>query len=132
MELLKAFASLNRRTYAGWDVVDIEWDGPTLTPRFRSRFSRHLAASVDLEQRLMDPDWHTEAFVFHYELGIHYGYPECCVLQFAHESTCLRPLMERRLGFTDYVPCDDCLETYLAAYIADAEDHLVPQAPVEP
>src|SRR5690349_5328076 len=112
MPILAALESLNRRTYAGWDLTEIEWEGPSLAPFFRSRFTRHLAAR-DPEERLLDPDWHLEAFVFHFLLGRHYGYPECCVLQFSCEASTVRPLGERRLGFGDYVPCDACMERYL-------------------
>lgn len=129
---MDALESLARRTYAGWEAVEVQWDGPSLPPTFRRRFARHLAAR-EPEERMSDPDWHREAFLFHMLLGSHYGYPPCCVLQFACEASVVRPLGERRLGFLDYVPCDACLERYLDEYhrLPDGGT-LVPQTQVEP
>lgn len=132
LPFLDALGSLNRRIYAGWEATEIEWEGPTLPSMFRSLFTRHLAAR-DPEERMTDPEWHRESFLFHYLLGIHYGYPKCCVLQFSCEATTVRPLGERRLGFVDYVPCDSCMERYLVDYHRDDDGgDLVPHQMVEP
>lgn len=134
MPILDALSSLNRRIYEGWQEVAIEWEGPSLSPMFRNLFTRHLKPQ-DPEERFTDPDWHRESFLFHYLLGLHYGYPECCVRQFSCEATTVRPLGERRLGFVDYVPCDACLETYLHEYVVGTNDGghgQVPQQLIEP
>lgn len=132
MNLLAALSSLNRRRYDGWALLQVDWEGPSLPSLFRRLFVRHLAGR-DLEEALGDPDWHREAFLFHFGLGLHYGYPECCVLQFSCEATTLRPLGERRLGFQDYVPCEACMDRYLEEYLRLPDGgHAVPQQLVEP
>ncbi|MHB8633625.1 MAG: hypothetical protein ACYDBQ_06630 [Thermoplasmatota archaeon] len=132
MPLLDALASLNRRVYAEWDTVTVDWEGPSLPSAFRRLFSRHLAYR-DFEERMLDPDWHRESFLFHLLLGLHYGYPACCVMQFSSEATTVRPLGERRVGFLDYVPCDTCLEGYLEGYHrTDGGGSEVPHQLVEP
>ena len=113
--------ALNERLYAPFAERGIEWEGRQVPEGFGPRV-RRLRRAGGVERRVFDRDAITESFLYHFALGLHYGYPECCVLQYACEVPVLSPL-QLRGGITlgDYVPCDACLERYLFDYITDGK-----------
>ncbi len=116
MPVLEALAAYSRRTYGGWDETHIEWDGRTLPPRFL-RWSRRLrTAWPTVEERADDSGYLAESFLYHYLLGLRYGYPECCVMAYATTAPLLPVARERRVAFLDYVPCPACLDRFLEGY----------------
>lgn len=116
MAFLGALEALGRRTYGGWDELRVEWEGDPMPARFRAWSARLRKRWPDAEARSGDPDWCVEAFLYHLRLGLHYGYPDCCVLAYAAAAPHLPVLRERRVGFGEYVPCEACLERFLADY----------------
>lgn len=53
------------------------------------------------------------------ELGVYFGYPECCIRWFSEERIKVRPSQHKPLtpqqkavhGFRGFVPCPKCAET---------------------
>jgi hypothetical protein len=132
MVLRPALASLNRRLYAPFPAPGPEWEGRDVPEGYGPAARRVLHDPRPAEARLADGAWQSDAFLFHYRLGLRYGYPECCVLQYACEATCLRPLDARRgITFGPYVPCDACLDRYLAAYLDGAVPEPAVLVPVD-
>lgn len=116
---IAALTALNRRVYAPFPAFSIDWDGRPIPEGFGPRIQkvRRLGGH---EARATDPDAAQESFLFHYRLGLHYGYPPCCVLQYSMEAPYTSPLLLRGgITFGDHVPCDACLEAYLHEYITD-------------
>jgi hypothetical protein len=130
---LTAISALNRRVYAPFPAFTIDWDGRPIPEGFGPRL-RRMRAGGDAEARASDPEAALECFLYHYRLGLHYGYPHCCVLQYSLEAPYASPLLLRG-GMTlgDHVPCDACLEAWLHDYITDGpalREHPPPVAPV--
>lgn len=50
----------------------------------------------------------------YYQLGKHFGYPECCIIEFNlhvdNRTFMTRPL--RKLSGTGYIPCENCNTKY--------------------
>ena len=116
MTPLAALDALNRRAYGGWETLEVEWEGERLPPWFRNWQVRARQRWETGGARFHDPAWASEAFLYHYLLGLAYGYPECCVMAYATQATHLRVRDERRIGFGDYVPCERCLAKWLRGY----------------
>ncbi|MCA1818457.1 MAG: hypothetical protein LC620_00130 [Halobacteriales archaeon] len=115
---LEALTALNARVYAPFPSFAIDWDGRPIPKGFGPAVQRLRRAGP--EGRALDPAAAVEAFLYHYRLGIHYGYPECCVLQYAMEVAYVSPLLLRGgIVLGQHVPCDACLEAYLLDYITD-------------
>lgn len=115
------FASLNERQYPKFPAWTIDWEGRQVPEGFGPRI-RRLRRTGTPEQRGEDPEALVEAFLFHYRLGTSYGYPECCIMQYAMEAPVVSPLLLRGgITLDEYVPCDACLEAYLHDYIRDGE-----------
>lgn len=126
---LQAMSALNARVYAPFPAITIDWSGRPIPEGFGPTVRRLRRAGP--ETRAVDPDAATEAFLFHYRLGIHYGYPECCVLQYAMEVPYASPFLLRGgIVLGDHVPCDACLEAYLLDYIRDGDAWKEYPAPV--
>lgn len=126
------FQSLNQHLYPGFPAVTLEWEGRQVPEGFGPRV-RRLRRAGGPEQRTQDPEALVEAFLYHFRLGTRYGYPECCVLQYAMEAPAVSPLLLRG-GFTfnGYVPCDACVERYLLDYIEDGEAWRAVDGPAMP
>ena len=116
-----AITALNSRIYAPFARHTIEWEGKPIPTGFGPKVRRLRQAGVrGTESSALDADAAVEAFLYHYRLGIHYGYPECCVLQYAMEVPYISPFLLRGgLTLGAHVPCDRCLEAYLHDYITD-------------
>src|ERR1041384_3124729 len=118
---LQALRVLNARQFPAFSSFSIDWEGRPIPTGFGPAI-RRLKRAGDPETRVLDPDTATEAFLFHYRLGIHYGYPDCCVLQYAMEVPYVSPFLLRGgIVLGDHVPCDTCLEAYLLDYIRDGK-----------
>ena len=116
---LQALTALNARVYAPFPAFTVDWDGRPIPKGFGPTV-RRLRRAGDAQTRALDPELALEAFLYHYRLGIHYGYPECCALQYSMEVPYASPLLLRGgIMLGDHVPCDACLEAYLHAYITD-------------
>lgn len=130
---LTAISALNRRVYAPFPSFAIDWDGRPIPEGFGPRLLR-MRAGGNAETRAGDPEAALECFLYHYRLGVHYGYPDCCVLQYAMEAPYTSPLLLRGgLTLGDHVPCDACLEAWLHDYITDGpalREHPPPVSPV--
>ncbi|MES2154024.1 MAG: hypothetical protein V4510_02725 [bacterium] len=128
------FRALNERLYPAFDAGGIEWEGRQVPEGFGPRV-RRLRRAGGPEKRAQDPAAIEEAFLYHFRLGTRYGYPECCVLQYAMEAPVISPLLLRGgITLSGYVPCDACLESYLLDYIEDGPDwdrKFGPTAPVD-
>lgn len=74
----------------------------------KAKWSKH----IEIESKYMFP--------MHIELGRMYGYPECCIQQFAKEAllgmpvALVRSLKHKKLipNFLGYVPCDKCMQNF--------------------
>ena len=132
MPILAALESLDRRRYGGWDEVRIEWEGPPMSPRFRAWAQGLRKRHPDAERRAGDSAWESEAFLYHFLLGLRHGYPECCVLAYAMEAPGLPVLWERRVGFGEYVPCPACLQGFLDRYLSDSASAAEGAFPIAP
>jgi hypothetical protein len=128
-QAMAAVAALNERVYAPFAGSQVDWDGRPI-PRGFGPAVRRMRRAGGAERRAFDADAALDAFLYHLKLGLHYGYPECCVLQYAMEAPYVSPLMLRG-GITlgDHVPCDACLEAYLHDYITDGPAHKEYPAP---
>ncbi len=113
------FRALNDHLYPPFPEAEIVWEGRQVPEGFGPRI-RRLRRAGSAEQRAINSEAVTEAFLYHYRLGIRYGYPSCCVLQYAMEAPAVSPLLLRGgITLSGYVPCDGCLEAYLLDYIED-------------
>jgi hypothetical protein len=133
MAELRALRSLNAQRYASFPSYTVDWDGRPIPPGFGPRV-RKMRRLGDWESRAFDSEAAAESFLYHYRLGAHYGYPQCCVLQYSMEAPYVSPLTLRGgIVLGDHVPCDDCLEAYLHDYITDGpavSSYPPPAAPV--
>jgi hypothetical protein len=101
------FTVLNQRLYPPFPAT-VEWEGRPI-PEGYGAASRRLRRFVPDEQAMLAPDLAAEAFLYHVRLGLHYGYPLCCVLQYASEAPYLPPFQVRPRLDGNHIPCDGCL-----------------------